>query len=89
MVQKKRAFRLLVEGRLYGLVKGFPKAHSLDGLEVGIALGAPCLDGLDLEIIGLADDGLLGRGAIEVSFHFVPFLVFRSVLDLFTSRIIH
>ena len=53
----------------HGFAEGFPKPHGLDGLGVGIALGATLFNGLHLELVGLADDVLLSRGAVEVSLH--------------------
>ena len=67
-------------GHFQSLVEGFPQSHGLDGLGVGVALGAFGLDGCDLELVGLDDDLTLGGGALVESFHFIISFSFGGAL---------
>ena len=66
-------------GHFQSLVEGFPQPHGLDGLGVGIALGAFGLDGRDLELVGLDDDFPLSGGALKESLHFFISFSFGGV----------
>ena len=57
-------------GHFQILVESFPQPHGLDGLGVGVPLGAFGLDGRNLELVGLDDDFPFGGGALKESFHF-------------------